>query len=125
MVWTIVVGLFLLAHGLLHVAIYAPPPAADAPFDPRRTWLIAGPRRARPLLLTFAYTAAAAFTVAGIGLFTQHDWWRPAAIVGAAVSLLLLMLFFNPWVTFGVAINVAIIFVLLQTDWPSAGTLGW
>jgi hypothetical protein len=34
MSWAIVIGLFLLEHGLIHVATYAPPTAADAPFDP-------------------------------------------------------------------------------------------
>jgi hypothetical protein len=123
--WTIGIGLLLLAHGLIHVVIYAPPTAADAPFDTGRSWLASGPRRARPLLLAFAYGSAAALTVAGIGLFAHQDWWQAAAIVGAVLSLLLLILFFNPWITVGVAINVALIFVLVQTDWPSAGTLGW
>jgi hypothetical protein len=123
--WTIGIGLFLLAHGLIHVAIYAPPTAADAPFDSGHSWLSRGARQARPLLLTFAYGSAAALMVAGIGLFAKQDWWQVVAIVGAALSLLLLVLFFNPWITIGVAINVAVIFVLVQTDWPSAGTLGW
>ena len=123
--WTIGIGLFLLAHGLIHVAIYAPPTAADAPFDPGHAWLAGSLRRVRPVLLTIAYAYAAALTVAGVGLFAHQDWWQPAAIVGAALSLLLLVLFFNPWITVGVAINVALILVLVQTDWPSAGTLGW
>jgi hypothetical protein len=123
--WTIGIGVILLAHGLIHVAIYAPPTAADAPFDPRHSWLVGGPRQARPFLLTFAYASAAAFAIAGIGLFAHQDWWQPAAIVAAALSLLLLVLFFNPWLTIGVAINVAVILVLVQTDWPSAGSLGW
>jgi hypothetical protein len=123
--WTIGIGLLLLAHGVIHVAIYAPPTAADAPFDTGRSWLASGPRQARPLLLAFAYASAAALTAAGLGLFARQDWWQAAAIVGAVLSLLLLILFFNPWITIGVAINVALIFVLVQTDWPSAGTLGW
>jgi hypothetical protein len=52
----------------------------------------------------------------GIGLFAHQDWWQAAAIAGAALSLLLLVLFFNPWITVGVAINVAVILVLVQTD---------
>jgi hypothetical protein len=123
--WTIGIGLVLLGHGLIHVAIYAPPTAADAPFDAGHSWLASGARQARPLLLTLAYASAATLTVAGIGLFAQQNWWQVAAIAGAVLSLLLLILFFNPWITVGVAINVAVILVLVQTDWPSAGTLGW
>ena len=123
--WTIGIGLVLLGHGLIHVAIYAPPTAADAPFDAGHSWLASGARQARPLLLTLAYASAATLTVAGIGLFAQQNWWQVAAIAGAALSLLLLILFFNPWITVGVAINVTVIIVLVQTDWTSAGTLGW
>jgi hypothetical protein len=39
--------------------------------------------------------------------------------------LVLLALFFHPWLSFGVAINVAIIWVLTQTDWPTSEMLGW
>jgi len=56
--WTIGIGLVLLGHGLIHVAIYAPT-AADAPFDPGHSWLASGARQARPLLLTLVYASAA------------------------------------------------------------------
>jgi preprotein translocase subunit Sec61beta len=39
--------------------------------------------------------------------------------------LALLVLFFNPWLTVGVAINVAVIVVLAQTDWPVVEAFGW
>jgi len=120
--WTVVIGVFLIAHGLIHVALYAPP-TADAPFDPARSWLFG--RRLRPLALTLAAVTALIFVIAGIGLLAHQDWWQAASVVGASASLVLLALFFHPWLSFGVAINVAIIWVLTQTDWPTSEMLGW
>jgi len=120
--WTVVIGVFLIAHGLAHLAVYAPP-AADAPFDPARSWLFG--RRIRPLALTLGAVAALIFVIAGIGLLAHQDWWQAASVVGASASLVLLALFFHPWLSFGVAINVAIIWVLTQTDWPTSEMLGW
>lgn len=120
--WTVVIGIFLIAHGLAHLAVYAPP-TADAPFDPARSWLFG--RRLRPLALTLGAVAALIFVIAGIGLLAHQDWWQAASVVGASASLVLLALFFHPWLSFGVAINVAIIWVLTQTDWPTSEMLGW
>ena len=120
--WTVVSGGFLIAHGLAHLAVYAPP-AADAPVAPARSWLCG--RRIRPLALTLGAVAALIFVIAGIGLLAHQDWWQAASVVGASASLVLLALFFHPWLSFGVAINVAIIWVLTQTDWPTSEMLGW
>jgi hypothetical protein len=121
--WTVVIGLFLIAHGLAHVAVYAPPAADDAPFDPARSWMFG--RQLRPLALTLAAITALIFVIAGIGLLAHLDWWQAASVAGASASLVLLALFFHPWLSFGVAINVAIIWVLTQTDWPTSEMLGW
>ena len=121
--WTIVIGLFLIAHGLVHVAMYAPRAASDAPFDPARSWLFR--RRLRPLALTLATIAAVILVVAGIGLLAHQEWWQAATVVGASASLVVLVLFFHPWLSFGVAINVAMIWVLTQTDWPTNDMLDW
>lgn len=121
--WTVVIGLFLIAHGLIHVAVYVPPAADDAPFDPVRSWLFR--RRLRHLAVTLAAITALIFVVAGIGILAHQDWWQAASVAGASASLALLALFFHPWLGFGVAINVAVIWVLTQTNWPTSEMLGW
>jgi hypothetical protein len=121
--WTILIGLFLIAHGLIHVAVYAPPATDDAPFDPVRSWMFR--RRLRSLALTLAAITALIFVIAGIGLLAHQDWWQAASVAGASASLVLLALFFHPWLSIGVAINVAIIWALTQTDWPTSDMLGW
>lgn len=121
--WTIVIGLFLIAHGLVHVAMYAPPAASDAPFDPAGSWLFR--RRLRPLALTLATITAVILVVAGIGLLAHQEWWQAATVVGASASLVVLVLFFHPWLSLGVAINVAMIWLLAQTEWPTTDMLDW
>lgn len=124
MLWTALIGLFLIAHGLIHVAVYVPHPAADAPFDPTHSWLLRS-AWVRPIALALASTATAMFVISGIAIFAHQDWWKAAAVVGAAISLALVVLFFHPWLSLAVAINAAILWVLTQTDWPSADRLGW
>ena len=121
--WTLVIGLFLIAHGLVHLAMYAPPAASDAPFDPARSWVFR--RRLRPLALVLAMIAAVILVVAGIGLLAHQDWWQAVTVVGASASLAVLVLFFHPWLSLGVAIDVAMIWVLTQTAWPTSDMLDW
>jgi len=86
---------FLIAHGLVHVAIWAPKcDPAKAAFDPSHSWLIGDQR---PLALVLAFAAAATLVVAGIALWAYGGWWRPTAVVGLSVSTVLLLLYFTPW----------------------------
>ena len=111
-------GLFLLAHGLVHLGIWCTPfDPAKAPFDPRRSWLaarIGQERSARGLAVVLAVAAAAVFLVAGTGVIIGAPWGQAAAITGATVSLLLTLVYFHRWLSFNLLINAAIIFVALR-----------
>ena len=106
-----IAGLFLIAHGLLHLAIWLPNPDAKAPFDVGHSPLagnVRGPARA------LAVAAAGILAVGGLGLIGDASWWIPAAVAGAAVSAALLVLTFNRWWLFGLGINAAIIVLAVQ-----------
>lgn len=108
---------FFIAHGLVHVAIWAPKYDPEkAPFDASHSWLI-GDRRT--LAQVLAFSAAAILVVAGIGLWAHGGWWAPTAVVGLSVSTALLLLYFNPWYVFILAVNVALIVGIAWMDWPS------
>jgi hypothetical protein len=62
--------------------------------------------------------------VAGIALLAQGGWWRPTAVVGLAVSTVLLVLYFNRWYLFILAVNLALIVGIAGLDWPSTSTVG-
>jgi hypothetical protein len=46
--------------------------------------------------MVLAITAGASWWVRD-GLWAYTDWWRTVAVVGLAVSLGLMVLFFHPW----------------------------
>lgn len=112
---------FLIAHGAVHLAIWATPPAPDAPFDPARSWLWGSQRS---VALTLAVVIGLVLVASGIGLWVGADWWRPAAVVGLAGSLGLMILFFHPWFLFIEAVNAALIVGLVWLDWPSPALVG-
>ena len=124
LVVTLLFAVFLIAHGLVHLAIYAAPvnPDQPVPFDPGRSWVLgrAGPPR--------RHAAAASLSPVP---------WRPptrrragclrsvpppgAAVAGiaAVLGLVLKSLWFHPWLTFGVAIDIAIAVTVL-VGWPAS-----
>src|SRR5688572_23873966 len=92
---------FLIAHGLVQGAVWTVPPAPDAPFDPRHSWLLAsigieGGATRGAAVITAAVTGAA-FVVAGALLFAGTSSWRATSIVAALVSVPLLLTYFHPW----------------------------
>lgn len=100
----VVAGLFLIAHGLVHLGIWLPSAKPDAPFDPHRSWLLEEAGTASRLL---AVVAAILLMVAGVLVLGGEG--AAVAAAGAAVSLLLIAITFNVWLLAAVAINVAII----------------
>jgi hypothetical protein len=113
---------FLVAHGLVHVAIWAPKYDPEkAVFDASHSWLIGDQR---PLALVLAFAAAAILVVAGIALWAHGEWWRPTAVVGLSVSTVLLLLYFTPWYLIILPVNIALIVGIAFMDWPSKMTVG-
>jgi hypothetical protein len=85
------------------------------------SWLI-GEKKTLGLTLTLA--AGAAFVIAGGGLWAQAEWWRALAVTGAALSLLFFVVFFQPLILFGLALDVAVIVALVWLNWPSESMVG-
>jgi predicted exporter len=104
-------GAFMVAHGLLTAFIWVSPAKADAPFHATRSWLLGD---ARPLAVVIALMAAAGFVLAGVGFITQQAWWAVTGIGAGGVALLLMTLFFNPWLLAGIAISAGIIYAGFQ-----------
>ena len=107
----VLAGLFLVAHGLVHLAIWVPEPREGAPFDPRHSRL---PGRAVALARPLAAVACSLFVLAGVFLLNGGDGLDAGlAIAGASVSLALILLTFHPWLLGAAAIDVAIVIVAL------------
>jgi uncharacterized membrane protein YphA (DoxX/SURF4 family) len=122
MLLRVLLGVFFIAHGLIHVAIWAPKYDPEkAAFDASHSWLLGDQR---PLARVLAFAAAAILIVAGIALLAQGGWWRPTALVGLSVSTVLLLLYFTPWYLFILAVNIALIVGITWLDWPAQSTVG-
>ena len=121
----IVIGAFLIVHGLVHIAVWATPRTqkvqAETPFDPSHSWLIG---TARGFAVPMAVVVAVILVGAGIALFTHAGLWRPLAVVGLAGSLFLDVLYFNPWLAFITVVNAALLAGLVWWHWPSATRVG-
>lgn len=121
--WRFLFIAFLIAHGAIHVAMWATPRPKDksAPFDASHSWLLGGQRG---LAVALALTAAALLIAAGVGLWVQAGWWRPVAVVGLAVSFGLMVLYLTRWFLPIQAVNAALIVAIAWLEWPSRAMVG-
>jgi hypothetical protein len=104
-------GLFIVAHGLVTAGIWgvgmpAAPEGEVQPPDPAHTWLI-GDTRAISAVLGVAVGCTK--VVAGVGYLAQAGWWPPMAIGTGAASLALFGLYFTPWWSAGIVISAVLI----------------
>ncbi|MFK4104246.1 hypothetical protein ACI2L1_30010 [Streptomyces sp. NPDC019531] len=122
---TFLVAAFLIAHGLLHPGVWTTPqqPAKPAPFNPGHSWALAAahvpPAPARAVALALAWYTALVYVVAGAGVLAGSGWWPTAALVAAASGLALKAIWFDPWLSVGVLLDVGVI-VAVACTWPAS-----
>jgi hypothetical protein len=121
--------MFLVGHALVHVAYLAPAPphaenAPEWPFAIEKSWPINNLGVSADIMRPVAYllVAVVLVTLVGAGLAIIHlvvpsAWWPALVVTGAATSLLLLSLFFHPWLVIGVAIDVVLLYLVLVNGW--------
>jgi hypothetical protein len=120
----ILIGGFLVAHGLVHLAVWTTPrPSGEAaaPFDPSNSWLIGS---SKGLAMVLAIVAAVVLVTGGVSLFAEAEVWRSLTVVGLGLSLVLNVLYFNPWFGFISAVNAAFLAALVWAQWPSERLVG-
>ena len=134
----IIITLFLIAHGLVHTGLASAPNPNDPDAKPgsfftsiSRSWLLPqlGLNEAAVKWMGIILVALATlgFVLAGLGVFGVpglSEIWRTVAVVSAGVSLLLLVLFWHPWLIVGVLIDISILIALLWAKWPSVDLIG-
>jgi hypothetical protein len=113
----IVIGVLLIAHGLVHLLYLAP----DVPqFSLERSWLV--PESAsRPAAIALIWATVAAFALLGLavwGVPGPGGIWPGIAIVASVLSLALLVSFWSWSLIFGVLIDVALVAVaVIRPEW--------
>jgi hypothetical protein len=112
-----VVGLLLLAHGLVHLLYLS----SDTPeFSIERSWLLPEAVR-RPTALVLMAATVFAFALVALAVWRVPGLsgvWPVLVIAASALSTVLLVVFWNSQLVFGLAINVALIAVVVtQPGW--------
>ena len=117
--WRAVMVVFLIAHGLVHLAVWnTPKPEEPKGFDPSHSWALGDGSVARTVAGSLAVAAAVLFVVAGVALAFDSGAWVAFTAAGAAVGLTVSVLFFNPWLSFDVAMNAWLLYAAVAGAWP-------
>ena len=131
-------ALFLIAHGLVHSGLAAAPdpnhpdskPGAFFT-SPPRSWLFLrlglNPAFVRWIGIILVVLAVLGFVLAGMGVFGVPglgEMWRTVTVISASLSLLLLILFWHPWLIVGVLIDAGLLIALLWGNWSPADLIG-
>jgi hypothetical protein len=116
----VVAGL-LVAHGLVHIAVWASTKVAEGQGSiPDRSWILG---TQHSLVLGMTDLVVALFALAGVALLFQAGWWPQLTVASASASLLLVALFpgaiVGPWIVAPIAINVALI-AAVWLSWPES-----
>lgn len=117
----IIAGLLLVAHGLIHVMFLVNgPDDPKFPFTLGDSWLVPESVR-RPLALALIAGTAAAFALLALaawGVPGLSSVWPALAIVGSALSLAVLIVFWDVQLVFGVFLDLALIGVaVIRPEW--------
>jgi len=125
-------GLFLIAHAVAHAGLAAAPIPDDPNPKPgafftevSRSWLFQklelDPAIIRMIGIFLVVLTVLGFIIAGLGglrIPGLSQIWSTAAGLSAGVSLILLILFWHPWLIVGVLIDLLLFLVLFLNKWP-------
>jgi hypothetical protein len=115
-------GLFLIAHGLIHGSYLTPKPEDPAyPFSFAQSWFsqLVG-SVARPVGLVLTITAIIFLVTAGLGFLGISGLaviWKILLGIGVISSLLVLVLFWHPWLALGIVIDVVLLYGTFFGKW--------
>jgi hypothetical protein len=118
---------FLAGHGLVHLVVWLPRPDPDAehspPFEPDHSALLTVatvPRSAvHRVAVALAVAAATAYIVVAVAVAVGAPWVAGLALLAAGLGLGLKVLFFHPWLSLGVLLDVGVLTAALL-EWPIA-----
>lgn len=131
--WRWAVGIVLLAHGIGHtlglIPLFREEPVAGWNL---RSWALTntlGQTAARTIGALMFVAATIVFVLSGLAILgwgIPEDWWMTLAVVGAIVSTVSLLLFWNAFPTFipnkvgALAVNIIILGNWVNIwDWPT------
>ncbi len=113
----VVVGLLLVAHGLVHL-LYLAPDVKEFSLDD--SWLLSG-SATHSISNVLMVATVVGFVLLGVavwGVPGLSATWPAIAIVASVASLALLIAFWDPHLIFGAALDLALIaLAMMQPSW--------
>jgi hypothetical protein len=126
-----ILAIVVLSHGIGHVLFMPLLFGAMRLQASGDSWLLTPALGGGPTRLVASIAAAAAlaaFAAAAAGIVLQASWWRPVALVGAAVSIAVVVLMWNGLQSSSamaaLAFDVVVLVALLVVRWPSPELIG-
>lgn len=127
----ILFGLLMIVHGLVHAGLTPAPIPNDSESKPgafftasSRSWLLPQLGLNAPAVrwigIVLVALSTLGFVLAGLGVLGVPGLtlvWRTLAIGSSCLSLLLLILFWHPWIIVGALIDVVILYTLVWMKW--------
>jgi hypothetical protein len=119
----VVTGLFLIWHGLIHLLFLAPVPPGSKndkewPFKFEDSWLLTplglNNMQARRFGTVLAVITAAAFVIGGVSRMGVFGGWAIPVSISAVCGLLLLGIYWRPWLSLGVLLNLGILILAVM-----------
>lgn len=110
-------GLLLIAHGLIHLLFLVPDVKE---FTLEDSWLVSG-SASHPIGNLLMAATVVGFVLLGLavwGVPVLSDAWPAIAIVASVVSLVLLVMFWDIHLVFGLVLDIALItLALVRPSW--------
>ena len=127
-----VLGIFLIGHGIAHAGLASAPDPSDSDTNPGAFFTQRGRSRLfqyldlDPLLVqrtgvVLVVISSVGFILVGMGVLGVPGLkmiWQGLVLISAVTSLILLFLFWHPWIILGVVIDVGLIFLVVLNGWP-------
>jgi hypothetical protein len=125
---SLVIALFLVAHGLIHASFLSPAPPQKPggpawPFDLSHSWLLTplglDASVTRVIGIALIVVVVAAYVVAALAVVgvLPADLFVPGIVVGSVASTVLLAVFFHPWLVLGLVIDAVLLWAVLLNGW--------
>lgn len=124
---TLLLALFLVAHGAVH-PLLAALPSRDAAQVPgafwTKSWLLGGGSTAKLGIWIGSTVTAVLFALAALSLLGwlfPQEWARTLLVLSASLSLLVLLIFWLKDFIVGILIDVAMLALILFANWNPIG----
>jgi hypothetical protein len=123
------IGLFLIAHGLIHAAFLSPkPPVKDGgpewPFDLTKSWLLTplglNTEIIKIIGIVLVIGVTLGFVLSGLGwlgIEGLKSIWVPTTIASCALSVILLVVFWHNWLIMAPIIDIVLLTLIYMKDW--------